>query len=187
VRIDGNDYTVVGLALEFVGGYLLARGFLRSVSFETTRMHLGSNPFQIRSLVRSHCEARAGFSCFLLGLLGALVGTIRSAHVGAGLLRESLYPFLAGVVIGAVAIAWVLTLLVDRVARRRYVPILRRHREEAFFSVARDLSDGEASEKQVKQARKTLDQIAELLDEPRTTGETDAALIERLKQQHYAR
>jgi uncharacterized membrane protein YeaQ/YmgE (transglycosylase-associated protein family) len=185
VSFDGNDYTIVGLALELVGGYLLARGFLRSVSFETTRMHLDSNPFQIRSLVRSHWEARVGFICFFLGVLGALVGTVRSAQVGqASLARDSLYPFLVSVVVGAVVLACGLTMLVDRVARRRYVPILRRHQEEAFHAVQRILTDGEADERQKKEARKTLDQVATLLDEPRTDGETDSAVIDRLRR-HY--
>lgn len=185
MTFDGNDYTVIGLSLEFVGGYLLARGFLRSVSFETTRMHLGSNPFLIRNLIRSHYEARVGFSCFLLGLIGALVGTVRSAQAGqTGLMKDSLYLFLVSVVVGAAVLASGLPMLADRAARRRYMPILREHQREAFHAVSRILADGQSGARQITQARAMLNQVATLLDEPRADGETDAAMIERLRR-HY--
>jgi hypothetical protein len=66
VTFDANDFTVIGLGLEFVGGFLLARTLLRSLSFKTT----GNWADDVRSLTYSQCEARVGFVFFSLGLLG---------------------------------------------------------------------------------------------------------------------
>jgi hypothetical protein len=192
--LDGNDYTAIGLGLELVGGYLLGRGLglLRPLSFETT----GTWADDVRSRIYSQWEARFGFSCFLLGLFGSLLGTIRSAHAGgAGLLRDALWLFLGGVAVVAVALLWTLPLLVDRIAKRRYRPRIRESQrgwfEESLFALANDWrfpSDPpnvtltpDERKRRMGFVTTRLDNIANLFEEPRKAGETDAALAERLR------
>ena len=186
--------------MEFTGGYLLARGFLRSVSLEAALGFMGFNPFQVRNFIRSHYEAVAGFTWFFLGLVTTLIGTIRSVRFGQqGSLRSSLYVVVVFVIVG-VALLRLTVRWTDALSRAKYVPIICQQQREVYrLSLHALAHDGEYPQdgpntglqrhdrdNRLNNATEVLDRLALLLDEPRQSDETDSALAERLRRRYFS-
>jgi len=201
VLIDGYDFTIIGIALEVGGGFLLAKGYLKQFApMETAATYWGTNPFAIRSAIVAHHEAVAGFGWLFLGLLISAYATVRAVYSGQqGSIQSSLH-IIAVAGTGGLALLFLTMWVIRLLSRRNYVPwIVANQREifdRAFYAVAHD---GETRDEvaagtglfphiraeRLEHARERLNRVGKLLDLSRRRREDDLAFARRLSTKYF--
>jgi hypothetical protein len=193
---DGYDFIIIGLVLGTGSALLLAKAYLMpSFPLETAATYLGQNPFQVRNTIITRHEAIAGCVWLVLGLVAALIGTVRSVRSQQqGYLVSAWYDIL--VLLAAAAVVLRLTVAVtNRTSRAEYAPILSSSMREVYNVRAYPLfhdgrsrdqvtlgakADAGSVERRMREGHEAVEQIGKLLDEPRLPDEDDRAYARRL-------
>ncbi len=196
MSFDGHDFTILGVALAFGAGIILAKAYLvPSFPVETAMTFFNSNPFLVRNGIVTRHEAIAGLVWLSAASVLTIIGLVRTVRAGqVGSLISSWFDIF--VLLAAVLVLGRLTISVtDRTSRAEYLPIMSSMMRELYtrdsYYVFHEGLSPEESQKglrvsddtrndRLKHAPESFDRIGKLLDESRREAEDDRSYAKRL-------
>jgi len=165
------DWVLVGLALDLVGGLVLAKccitkGILHA--YREAQPRFGVNSFAVKSALLQKGEAVVGGALLTVGFGSQLCGGFQSGGTGTALGRISSVTHLLGLLLVVVSLGIGATVVANTWGRRRF---------RRYF-----LRNYKADAPPLKQVGAELDALGWLVDKRRARGEDDTSYRKRLEQ-----
>jgi len=197
----GFDLLILGAVLGVGGSVLLGKSNLApSYPDDLASTFWGSNPFQLRNLIKQRYDAIAGAIWLGLSLLALASGTIwATANTSLGPFSDLVIHTLVLLLVGSCGV-WGTIVFSNRISRKIYLPQMIAMQREVFeqaWSVIEndglyktEVQQSATISPEVRRQRRTdatrqLNQIGKLIDLPRKPNESDNEYLRRIEPFFY--